>query len=211
MAFLALSITVTAQIVIEKGIKGTVTDYQQVPVQIGDSTKVTQIYGQSSGPHYAVVYRSAQGDTAKYIMVTQFFRKYRPVDPPIEDEVNVDVGAMAAQSGTGITNGIVGSIDKTDWIRYDINLIKQRTKVLYEYAMADTQGGGVQFRTGSVTGPIFAEVLLPVTGGWSTFRTIEINITPPYGGPGVTSIYLTFTNSPRTTGSGGNLKSLVFK
>lgn len=203
-----IAATASGQILVEKGVKGTPTDYTQQTVLVGDSTKVTQNFNKP--PYNIAVFQANPTDTASYVMITQFFKKYRPA-PPVDPGVVIDIGAYAAQQGVSITNGVIGSFDKTDWIRYDFNLIKPRTKILYEYAMSDATGGGIQFRTGSATGPIFAEVLLPVTGGWSTFHTIEITINPPYGTNSITSIYLTCNNSPRTTGSGGNLKSLVFK
>lgn len=199
------------QIHVDKGVLQQGYDFQQLSVLIGDSTKVTQTYnGNASGPHYAVVYKAAEGDTVKYLMITSFYRKHQPL-PPVDPGIPISVLAPVASSGVLFANGAIGGFDKGDWIQYDINFGKPRTKIIYEYAMSDQQGGGIQFRTNSTTGPIFAEVLLPVTGGWSTFKTIEINITPPYGTNGIASIFLTATNSPRTTGAAGNIKSIVIK
>lgn len=200
------------QVIVDKGVLIPGYTYQTLTVQVGDSTKIVQEYNgpNNSGPHYATTYRAAEGDTSKYIMVTTFYKKYHPA-PPEDPGFPINVTTFAAQSGVVVTGNIVGSVDKADWIRYDVNLLKARTKILYEYAMSDATGGGVQFRTGSTTGPIIAQALLPVTGGWSTFNTIELTVNPPYGTNSVVSIYLTFTNSPRNTGAGGNIKSIVFK
>lgn len=208
---LLLSTFAFGQVIVDKGVLIQGWTYQTLTVQIGDSTKVVQDYNSGSNSnHYATTYKATDGDTSKYIMITTFYKKYHPA-PPVDPGFAFDVTAFAAQSGVTVTNGIVGSVDKTDWIRYDVNLLKARTKILYEYAMSDATGGAVQFRTGSVTGPIIAQVLLPVTGGWSTYNTIELAVNPPYGTNSITSVYLTFTNSPRTTGSGGNIKSIIFK
>lgn len=212
IVFTLISTLSFGQVIVDKGVLTPGYTYQTLTVQVGDSTKIIQEYNgpNNAGPHYATTYRAADGDTSKYIMVTTFYKKYHPA-PPEDPGFIFDVTAFGAQSGVTVNGNIVGSVDKTDWIRYDVNLLKARTKILYEYAMSDATGGGVQFRTGSTTGPIIAQVLLPVTGGWSTFNTIELTINPPFGTNSISNIYLTFTNSPRTTGSGGNIKSIIFK
>lgn len=118
-------------------------------------------------------------------------------------------------SGISNTNGVLGGVDKNDWIKYAAAIRPTHKMISYTYAM-DKEGvpgvdigGGVQFRTGSITGPVFAEIPLPITGGWGAFVTIEIPIKTPVTAD---EIFVTFNNSPRNTGSGGNIKnSLVIK
>lgn len=122
--------------------------------------------------------------------------------------IRVQAPLFAQQSGTIPSGAILGGIDKTDWIKYAVTLTTAYTKIVYKYAMSDTQGGGVEFRTGSITGPVFASMLLPVTGSWSSFVEIEIQIPTPVS---ASEVFVTFTNSPRTTGSGGNIEWIEFR
>ena len=120
----------------------------------------------------------------------------------------VQAVAFAQQSGTIVSGEVLGGIDKTDWLKYSVALTTQYSKIVYRYAMSDTQGGGVEFRTGSITGPVFAQAQLPVTGGWGAFVELEIPITTRVT---ASEVFVTFTNSPRSTGSGGNLSWIEFR
>jgi hypothetical protein len=124
------------------------------------------------------------------------------------DSVKVAAASFVASSViiTGVT---LGGIDKLDWIRYQVNVKKHRTKLSYRYAMGDASAGQVQFRTGSITGPIFATIDLPPTGGWSFYQTAVGLI--DFGIDANVDIYLTFTGSPRITGAGGNLVWFMFE
>jgi len=58
-------------------------------------------------------------------------------------------------------------------------------------------GGTLEFRLDSPSGPVIAEVPLPVTGGWQTWTTVSA---PVSGASGVHDLYVVFT---RQAGSGG--------
>lgn len=129
--------------------------------------------------------------------------KYIVQEVAISDSVVVQAESLSAQSGVIVDGGVLGGVDKTDWIKYTVDFKKPRTKLVYAYAMGDSQAGQVQFRTGSITGPVFATVELSPTGGWGNFVSKEVSIS--YGQPGSVDVFLTFTGSPRPTGSGGNI------
>lgn len=126
----------------------------------------------------------------------------------------IDVTQAAEQSGTYVSNGVLGGVDKADWLKYSVALTDKYEKIVYRYAM-DKEGtpgtvisGGVEFRTGSITGPVFASAQLPVTGGWAAYVELEITITTPVN---ASEIFVTFQNSQRTTGSGGNIQWFEFR
>lgn len=134
---------------------------------------------------------------------------------PPSDSVLIQAGTFVAQQGV-ITGPTLGGIDRPDWIKYTVNVKKPRTKLTYRYSMANastgepTGIGQVQFRTGSITGPVFATIDLPPTGSWSVYGNASVPIN--FGSADVNvDIYLTFTGSPRVTGSGGNLVWFSFK
>lgn len=118
----------------------------------------------------------------------------------------IDVTQAAEQSGTYVSNGVIGGVDKADWLKWSVNLTG-RTSIEYEYAMSDATNGSVEFRIGSITATPIAKVVLPPTGGWGNFVKIVIPIT----GATMGDLYVTFSESVRATGSGGNIKSIVVK
>ncbi len=68
-------------------------------------------------------------------------------------------------------------------------------------------GGTLRFRLDSVSGPLAAEVAVPITGGWQTWQTVNARVT---GATGVRDLYVVFA---RNAGSGGigNLNWFQFK
>lgn len=137
-------------------------------------------------------------DTSTYQYTITKLKKVWP-----QDSVLVQAASYVDMSGIVNTAGILGGVDKADWIKYTVNFKKKRTALVYRYAMSDATSGKVEFRTGSITGPIIASIDLPPTGGWGTF--VNKSVTIDFGSNGNTDIYLTFTGSPRTTGAGGNI------
>lgn len=124
----------------------------------------------------------------------------------VEYSLVIDVTQAAEQSGTYVSNGVIGGVDKADWLKWSVNLTG-RTSIEYEYAMSDVTNGSVEFRIGSITATPIAKVVLPPTGGWGNFVKIVIPITGATTG----DLYVTFSESVRATGSGGNIKSIVVK
>lgn len=53
-------------------------------------------------------------------------------------------------------------------------------------------GGAVEFHLDSATGPLIATVVLPVTGGWQTWRTVTGTVS---GATGIHDLYIVFTGS----------------
>ncbi len=68
-------------------------------------------------------------------------------------------------------------------------------------------GGTARMRLDSLAGPIIAEVPLPVTGGWQTWRTVTAPVT---GATGFHELYIQFIGAPNTGGL-ANLNWLQFK
>ena len=68
-------------------------------------------------------------------------------------------------------------------------------------------GGTMQLHMDSLTGPPIAEVPLPVTGGWQTWRTVTATVT---GATGLHDLYIQFNGAPNTGGL-ANLNWLQFK
>lgn len=202
---IVLSITVTAQVTTQGGTLQAGSTYQAYTATVKDSTTVTQNFNKP--PYNIVNFKSQEGDTATYIMTSTFMKKYRTI-PPME----VPATSYAEQNGgIVVVSGVLGGVDKTDWIRYNLNLSGPIKSIEYTYAMADATTGAVEFRVESITGAIIAESILTPTGGWSTYRTVTI----PIGGGGYganmnINIYVTFTKSVRTTGSGGNIQKYRF-
>lgn len=118
--------------------------------------------------------------------------------------------SFVSQSGIVVVDGVLGGVDKSDWIRYSIDFRGERKSIEYEYAMSDATSGSVEFRIGSTTAAPIAKMILPVTGGWGTFTTMTIPINPSYSA-GSVDLYVTFSESARTTGSGGNIRKIVIK
>ncbi|MGC3945326.1 MAG: carbohydrate-binding protein [Chryseolinea sp.] len=144
-----------------------------------------------------------------YTLLAQPGFKYVIQAIPI-DSILIQAESFAAQQGVTNINGIVNYVDKVDWIKYaGIDLKRDRTKLVYRYAMGDTAPGQVEFRIGSITATPFATVYLPATGGWSSFVNLEMTIDLKY--TGIIDIYITCTGSQRTNGSGGNIDWFMFK
>lgn len=172
---------------------------QVVPVYDGLVTKV------KTPPDTARLYQSSDG--AIYEGTTVWKKVFVAPTP-----LTIPATAFAQQSGVVVTSGVVAGVDKADWIMYKLTMPGVRTTIDYTYAMADATTGSVEFRLGSTANAPFAKIVLPVTGGWGTFATISIPITPIIQFPNSeVTIYVTFAESIRTTGSGGNIQTLTFK
>jgi hypothetical protein len=121
-----------------------------------------------------------------------------PSNPP-GTNVTVQAESFTSQSGVQVVNatGAVGGarlgyIAAGDWAGYsNVNVggaISLRARV-----SSAGNGGTLQVRTGSQTGPIIGSVAVPVTGGWDTYTNVTTTLT---GVPaGTANVYLTFAGT----------------
>jgi hypothetical protein len=119
--------------------------------------------------------------------------------PPPGTNVTVQGEAFTSQSGVQIVNAAsaiggqrLGFIANGDWAGYN-NINVGGALSLQARVSSAGNGGTLQVRTGSQTGPILGSVAVPVTGSWDTYTTVTTSLT---GVPsGTANIFLTFTGS----------------
>jgi hypothetical protein len=107
--------------------------------------------------------------------------------------------AFTSQSGVRIVNAAsaiggqrLGYIAAGDWAGYN-NINVGGAASLRARVSSGGNGGTLQVRTGSQTGPILGSVAVPVTGGWDTYTTVTTSLT---GVPsGTASVFLTFAGT----------------
>lgn len=121
-----------------------------------------------------------------------------PSSPPGTD-VTVQAESFTSQSGVQIVShssavggARLGYIAAGDWAGYNnVNVggaISLRARV-----SSGGNGGTLQIRTGSQTGPIIGTVAVPVTGSWTTYTNVTATLA---GVPaGTANVYLTFAGT----------------
>lgn len=154
------------------------------------------------GKGYQRVLYEPQADSSTFIYTLTKQKKVWPTT-----SISIQANSFAAQSGVFVTDGKIRGVNKESWLKYNMNIAVQHKSVRYRYAVAGAQSGGVEFRTGSITGPVFASMILPATGAWTNYVDIVIPITTPVN---ASEIYLTFKNSPRYEGC-NNIESITFE
>lgn len=103
--------------------------------------------------------------------------------------------SIAATSDTG-GGSMVRSTDNNDYIYFNnLNLGNGTSGFQLRYATPNTDGT-VEFRTGSSTGPLLGSLLLPSTGSWSVYNTVNIPVT---GASGIKNVFMVFKKA--TSGS----------
>ncbi|WP_218578042.1 carbohydrate-binding protein [Streptomyces fulvorobeus] len=99
--------------------------------------------------------------------------------------VTVQAESYAAQSGvaweaTGDTGGGQNAafLANGDWMRYDNVDLGAAGRLTVSARIASAVGSGtVEFRTGSLTGPLLAVIPVSPTGGWQTWATQATDVT----------------------------------
>jgi len=113
--------------------------------------------------------------------------------------VTVQAESFSSQSGVQIVSASsanggarLGFIAAGDWAGY--NNINVGGAVSLQARVSSAGNGGIlQVRTGSQTGPILGSVTVPVTGGWDTYTNVTTGLS---GVPsGTANIYLTFAGT----------------
>lgn len=123
-------------------------------------------------------------------------------------DITIPANSFNDQQGVEVSGQVVGSIDRSDWIKWRINSPRIATELVYRYAMADNVFGGVEIRIGSTSGPLAGSAVLKPTGGWGNFFDVTI---PVSIAPGPVDLFFTFRNSVRDAGAGGNLLQFTIK
>jgi hypothetical protein len=172
---LLLSFAAFGQVSIERGSLQQGYSFQQITAIITDSTKVTQVYS-SMGNHYAVVFQAAEGDTAKYDMVTYFFKKYRIMPP-----VAIQATAYVTQQGITTATDYIGSTDNGDFVSYNIQLSGYK-KIYAEYGRQWTGQGIAEIHEATAAGRLLGTLILPNTGTWTSYSTVSTTILPSNSG-----------------------------
>jgi parallel beta-helix repeat protein len=128
------------------------------------------------------------------------WEKFDPVPVTLAGWVAAE--SYTTQAGTQKVNNInardgvqVGYIDNGDWLAYAGTNVSGKTGFTARVA-SGSQGGTIQIRTGSPTGPILGSLTVPHTGGYNTFTELSTPINPGTG-----ALQLVFTGS----GTGGLL------
>ncbi|MEU3270998.1 ThuA domain-containing protein [Saccharomonospora sp. NPDC006951] len=86
-------------------------------------------------------------------------------------------------SQEGAENGKrIGDIDDGDWISFTPVNFSGMDAVSLRVSAPDGRGGAIELRSGSVDGPLVANVDVPSTGGWDNYVSLpEVAITDPGG------------------------------
>jgi hypothetical protein len=121
-----------------------------------------------------------------------------PSGPP-GPNVTVQGEAFTSQAGVQIVNAAtaiggqrLGYIAAGDWAGYNATNVGGALS-LRARVSSGGNGGTLQVRTGSQSGPILGSVAVPATGGWDTYTTVATSLT---GVPaGTTNVYLTFAGT----------------
>ena len=97
--------------------------------------------------------------------------------------MTVQAESFNSQSGVQIVNASsavggqrLGYIAAGDWAGYN-NINVGGALSLRARVSSDGNGGTLQIRTGSQTGPIIGSVAVPVTGGWDTYTNVTTTLT----------------------------------
>jgi glucosylceramidase len=149
----------------------------------------------AKAPRLPVVHRSAEyrvSATAQPIMASSY----------------TDISNIQTEQCSDTDGGFdAGYANDGSWAEYrNIDFGSGVQSVAVRMASAGS-GGTLRFHLDSVTGPLIAQVTVPVTGGWQTWQTVSA---PVSGATGEHYLYVVFA---RNAGSGGigNLNWFQFK
>ena len=114
--------------------------------------------------------------------------------PPAAAPIKIEAESYSSMSGviaetTSDEGGgqNIGSLQPGDWVAYNGVNLSGMTSIDFRYASVRT--GMLQVRLGSPTGTIIGTLGIASTGGWQTWTTSSIPITPVAG---VQNLYFTF-------------------
>ena len=92
----------------------------------------------------------------------------------VEAENYISMEGIQTQPTDDIGGGEnIGWIDSGDWLEYDVNILATGTYKLNYRIASESQAGIIQLENGD---EVVATTLLPVTGGWQTWRTVSTEV-----------------------------------
>jgi subtilisin family serine protease len=119
------------------------------------------------------------------------------VTPAQSGPAGYDATAFSAQGGVTSNAGYVGSLDQGDWVAYrGFDFGEGASTFTASVAAANGWGGkSIQLRLDSPTGAVIGTLTVPSTGGWTTFRTVNVAISQVTH---VHDLYFTFAGGDGT-------------
>ncbi|MGP3958037.1 ThuA domain-containing protein [Nonomuraea sp. 3N208] len=98
----------------------------------------------------------------------------------------------------GAENGKrIGDVSNNDWIAFDPIDLKNITSVSFRVSSPANNGGSIELRSGSPTGPLVAGQTVPSTGGWDTYVSLPaVPVTDPGGTKTLYAVFKSPVNSP---------------
>ena len=119
-----------------------------------------------------------------------------------------DVSAFQTEQCTDTDGGFdLGFAQDGSWAEYrNVDFGAGATSVNVRVASAGT-GGTLEFHLDSLAGPVIAQALIPVTGGWQTWTTVTASVS---AAAGVRVLYVVVKHSGGTGGI-GNLNWFQFQ
>ncbi len=144
------------------------------------ATKATVLQAAGSAPQW---FAEVDGATSNSLCNLSGFR---PLPGPAG---GAQINATAYTSQYGIRKGgspaegkqILGWIETNDWVRYANVDFGTNANQLQVRAAAGMGGGVMEMRLGSRDGPLIGNCVVPDTGGWDTWQTLTVAITPTSG------------------------------
>ena len=138
-----------------------------------------------------LMHHNADGSIRRIREVTQDgppqIRNFDPFQEVRATTINRQSGI--AVEGNADHGTVVTSINNNDWIRL-LGVDFDRGARRFEANVASGSNGGIiEIRTGSITGPLVGTLRVPATGGWDTWRTRNARIR---GLSGVHDLYFVF-------------------
>jgi GH35 family endo-1,4-beta-xylanase len=117
----------------------------------------------------------------------------------IEDGVLVEAEKFDDAAGVEIADTIIAYLDDGDYVGYDaVDFGEGVNRVRIRYAKASTTKAGVEIRLDSPSSDPVAAFRLAATGGWNTFRLVDVGLPTTTG---TRTVYFTFRLAD-TTGVG---------
>jgi hypothetical protein len=138
---------------------------------------------------------------------------YEPPPPPTPDTTLV-TGVLEAESadeidrltrkGTALGGSSVGA-----WAKWsNLNFEAGYTSVSFTYGVPSPyEGNQLKLRTGSITGPVVAEITTKASAAWETYRTETVDLQPISG---VVDLFVTYEKGATTQNWVADLDKLEF-
>lgn len=97
-----------------------------------------------------------------------------------------------AQSGVYVSGGALNGCELNDWASYE-DILLTGVKELRVHLASGGSVGNMELRLGSTTGTLIATMPTVNTGGWSTYKSFTVPVTPTTG---THDLYIVFKDRP---------------